>query len=205
MHQTDLHRRPITKLRFNMSFLVVAASLLTLIACAQPEDRGLTSEELRSVVQEAVAESWQTAPPAGPSTEKIRAIVKEVVDEAVSEVLSPEQIRAVVETAVRSESLSMGRCGASLNSCDAGSFSNLDDTPGEYQWRCVGANGGLNATCSKPKPELSQTCSAGCGSKLNSCYAGSFGNLDDTPEHHKWQCLADGGLTATCSLRKSGN
>ena len=45
-----------------------------------------------------------------------------------------------------------GSCGATTNSCSAGSLSDTADTSTQYRWSCTGSNGGTTASCSKPKP-----------------------------------------------------
>jgi parallel beta-helix repeat protein len=43
-----------------------------------------------------------------------------------------------------------GSCGASLNSCAVGTFSDLTDTANSYLWTCIGSGGGSTASCSQP-------------------------------------------------------
>ena len=51
-----------------------------------------------------------------------------------------------------------GRCGSSQNSCVAGTFSDLSDTPSHYRWQCVGSHGGQTVSCqaAKPTPSVSR-------------------------------------------------
>ena len=90
------------RIRAITSGIVGLALLLALVACSQPAPSGVTSEELRSVVQEAVAQSQPPpAPaPAGPSAEEIRAMLQTAVEGAVPEGTSAEEISAMVEAAV---------------------------------------------------------------------------------------------------------
>ena len=43
-----------------------------------------------------------------------------------------------------------GICSASLNQCSSGTFSDQADTATNYQWQCLGQNGGSNASCILP-------------------------------------------------------
>ena len=66
------------------------------------QEDAVTKEDLRSVVQEAMAESAPApAPaPAGPSAEEMRALVSEAVAAAAPAALGPAEIGAMVEAAV---------------------------------------------------------------------------------------------------------
>jgi len=48
-----------------------------------------------------------------------------------------------------------GVCGSTQNSCTAGTFSDLTDSPTQYLWSCNGQNGGSNASCSLNTPVIS--------------------------------------------------
>ena len=242
---------------------ILLPGLFALAACAQPEE-GVTSEELRTVVQEAVAESQTDPEPSGPSAIEIREIVKSVVQETLAESRSapaptgpsaaeireivnsvvqeilttsqrdpapsgptPEQIREIVLSAVEeviadipsAEELNIlletvsnesavatmnGSCGPSLNSCEAGTLVNVEDTDTSYKWQCRGEGDGLTANCCSPKSEATSGDNGRCGPSLNSCEAGTIVNLDDTDTHYLWQCQGEGdGLSSTCSLPKT--
>ena len=45
-----------------------------------------------------------------------------------------------------------GSCGATVNTCTTGIFSDVADTSTNYLWNCLGSNGGTNASCSLPIP-----------------------------------------------------
>src|SRR3989344_1292226 len=45
-----------------------------------------------------------------------------------------------------------GVCGATLNSCTAGTFQDVTDSDTQYLWNCLGINGGTTASCSLIKP-----------------------------------------------------
>ena len=66
------------------------------------QEDAVTKEDLRSVVQEAMAESAPApAPaPAGPSAEEMRALVSEAVAAAAPAALGPAEIGAMVEAAI---------------------------------------------------------------------------------------------------------
>ena len=73
------------------------------IACGGgAQEDAVTKEELRAVVQEAMAESAPAPAPAptGPSAEEMRALVSEAVAEAAPAALGPAEIGAMVEAAV---------------------------------------------------------------------------------------------------------
>ena len=50
-----------------------------------------------------------------------------------------------------------GVCGASLNSCSAGAFSDQPDSSTQYLWQCVGSGGGGTASCSANIPTSDTT------------------------------------------------
>ena len=170
-----------------MSLLAGTAFLISFMACSQAADEAVTSEELMTVVQEALTQAREPMPPAGPTADEIRAIVR-------------------TELGAEAASTVNGQCSSTLNGCDAGSFSNLDDTPEDYRWECLGDGNGSNATCSKCKSSNDPSGVARCGAELNSCVNASFSNVEDTPEYYRWRCLGDGnGSNVTCSKPKTGN
>ena len=96
-----------------------------------------------------------------------------------------------------------GRCGQGLNLCAAGVFGNLADTPDLHKWQCQGEGGGWTATCTQPKSATAEDGIGRCGQTLNSCEGGTFGQLPDTDESYKWQCVGeDEETTETCTLSK---
>ncbi len=61
-----------------------------------------------------------------------------------------------------------GQCGATQNSCTAGTLNDIADNSTHYLWQCTGLNGGTTASCSLAKPsaycentqcESGETCS----------------------------------------------
>lgn len=48
-----------------------------------------------------------------------------------------------------------GVCSKNLNQCTAGSFFNLVDSDFQYQWSCLGSNGGASVTCATARPPTS--------------------------------------------------
>ncbi len=95
----------------------------------------------------------------------------------------------------------VGRCGATTHTCEAGEARPLSSTAEEYRWQCLGGNGGIDTTCSKPRPVILESASPGkCGSRINTCDTGEFGNLPDTDQEYRWKCEAD--VDATCSKSK---
>ena len=69
------------------------------------QEDAVTKEELRSVVQDAMAAAPTPAPvPAGPSAEEMRQMVSEAVAAAAPDALSGQEIGAMVEAAVRAMS-----------------------------------------------------------------------------------------------------
>ena len=177
-----------------VSIIVAVILLFILASCSQPATGGVTSEELKSVVHEAVVAAQDQA---SPSAEEIRAIVKTEV----------EALAGMLEPVSAPESSVHGECSSALNSCDSGSYGHLSDTQEQYRWKCLGTNGGVNATCSFCKPERSATDEPSaigrCGSALNSCEVGTFKNLPDTEEYYRWQCTGSSSdINVACSKRK---
>ena len=170
-----------------MSSLAGTALLISFMACSQATDEVVTSEELRTVVQEALTQAREPMPPAGPTADEIRAIVR-------------------TELGAEAASTVNGQCSSTLNGCDGGSFSNLEDTPEDYRWECLGEGDGSNATCSKCKSSNDPSGGVRCGAELNSCVNGSFSNVEDTPEDYRWECLGTAdGLNVTCAKPRTGN
>lgn len=48
-----------------------------------------------------------------------------------------------------------GSCSSTLNQCAVGGFLDLVDTDFQYQWSCLGSNGGAAVTCSSVRPPTS--------------------------------------------------
>ncbi len=48
-----------------------------------------------------------------------------------------------------------GFCGASVNTCSAGTLSDIADSGTEYLWQCLGTNGGATASCGAPISSVS--------------------------------------------------
>ena len=89
--------RRVPKFRLLLGFGAVFA-VAFVAACGAEE--GVTKEELRSVVQEAVAGAIPAAPAAAPSAEEIRALVSEAVTAAAPPGVSSAEIKSLVEAAV---------------------------------------------------------------------------------------------------------
>ena len=172
------------RVRAITSNIVAIILLFILASCSQPATDAVTSEELKSVVHEAVVAAQDQA---SPSAEEIRAIVKTEV-EALAGMLEPV---SVPESSVH------GECGSALDSCDSGSLGYLSDTQKQHRWKCLGENGGANATCAYCKSEEGTTYPV-CGGALNSCDVGVFKNLPDTEEYYRWQCTGS-SINVTCS------
>src|SRR5579863_60402 len=83
-----------------------------------------------------------------------------------------------------------GICGASADTCSAGTASNYDAPNGT--WTCDGENGGSNAPCSVPINGL-------CGASADTCSAGTASNYD--APNGTWTCDGEnGGSNAPCSV-----
>ena len=96
----------------------------------------------------------------------------------------------------------IGRCSSTQkNSCSKGNFRALADTTTQYNWQCVGSNGGTTDNCQKAKFIHGQ-----CNIAVrNGCRQGTANDaaLDDTTTHYKWQCEGLGGGTAVnCTKAK---
>ena len=201
---------------------------LALMACSQPPSSGgVTAEELRSVVREVVAEEAPSAEEIKAIVESAqqpsltRKDIEELESNAIAESaaqsrepLSPSDIQSIVDAVIAAmptpapaavaatpEPL-YGKCGEELNVCAKGSFDNVDDTAEKYKWQCLGANGGVKATCSFLKPLSTER--EGICTGIYSCNKGSVRNKDSTAEYYLWQCLGP-DVDVTCSRRKSGN
>lgn len=93
-----------------------------------------------------------------------------------------------------------GQCSTTVNNiCISGTLRSTsagtgDDTVTHYKFNCDGSGGGVNATCSVPKPVAGR-----CSTTVNTCDAGSFKSSTPTSTTN-WQCLGlFGGATASCS------
>lgn len=83
-------------------------------------------------------------------------------------------------------------------------------TDGQFNWMCLGSDGGVNVSCAAPKPTLVDgQCGPGNGvtttsipSGSNACARGVFAASDSNAADgaYNWSCLgAGGGVTAACS------
>ena len=98
-----MNKRPfISKFLTGLGAISVLAAALACGGGAQED--AVTKEELRSVVQEAMAESAPAPAPTGPSAEEMRQMVSEAVAAAAPDALSGQEIGAMVEAAVRAMS-----------------------------------------------------------------------------------------------------
>jgi hypothetical protein len=88
-----------------------------------------------------------------------------------------------------------GSCGASNNSCTAGTLSDTADGSCTYNWSCLGVNGGTTSTCTATRLSTNGACST----NLNTCTAGTFQDTADTTTYN-WNCAGScGGTTAPCT------
>jgi len=88
--------------------------------------------------------------------------------------------------------------------CTAGTvyWTDVAGTDGVYNWRCDGANGGTNATCSA-KRIINGRCATGLTSAPTSaaCLSGTFKDMPDFEGHWIWDCVGvNGGTTAHCNV-----
>ena len=91
-----------------------------------------------------------------------------------------------------------GVCGASVDTCIYGTFSNVSDSSTHYLWNCLGLNGGSNALCSSPI--IFTPVNGVCGAGVDTCIHGTFSNVSDSSTHYLWRCLGlNGGSNALCS------
>ena len=97
-----IKRAYISRILLGLGALSVLAVALACGGGAQED--AVTKEELRSVVQEAMAESAPAPAPTGPSAEEMRQMVSEAVAAAAPDAMSGQEIGAMVEAAVRAMS-----------------------------------------------------------------------------------------------------
>ena len=99
----------------------------------------------------------------------------------------------------RGSSAVNGSCDAIVtNGCLGGTVSQTTMNQTHYNWRCDGANGGSQASCSRRKP-----LNGACGSQINSCGLGApVSSNSSNSTHYSWTCAGQYGGSATeCSLR----
>jgi hypothetical protein len=96
-----------------------------------------------------------------------------------------------------------GACGATQNQCLNGTKLNFPhESPTQYQWDCIGLNGGKVVNCfiDKPITKVNGQCNPSVKDK---CLSGDFYDLDDLPTKYKWQCNSStGGISPICLLDK---
>jgi hypothetical protein len=115
-----------------------------------------------------------------------------------------------------------GQCGSAHNSgaqssepssnlCGDGIYSNTADTLNDWQWECLGTNGGSDASCSTPRTAQNGSCrtdytdtdgydSEPATDTATGCTAGEFNNIADSSTHWQWECRGiGGGTTDSCS------
>ena len=93
-----------------------------------------------------------------------------------------------------------GVCGASLDTCTDGAFSDRPDTATTYEWSCLGQNGGNDAlNCSLPIPP--GPVDGTCGGTVDTCVDGTYSDRSDTATTYEWSCLGQNGGNddLTCS------
>ncbi len=86
--------------------------------------------------------------------------------------------------------VSHGQCGASVNSCVKGTFSDLPDDSTNAYWDCLGVNGGSDATCSAPLPPPANCFDSVAGSGCSTFQSLNHGDTSS------WSC--DAGYTGSC-------
>ena len=119
-----------------------------------------------------------------------------------------------------------GDCG-SPKSCTAGTYVGVPaDTPTLFRWTCMGINGGRSANCEEPKGSsggngggnggggnrsggngggangvINGRCISGV--KKEGCAAGTYVNVQETSDIHRWICKGiNGGVDRGCMLLK---
>lgn len=96
-----------------------------------------------------------------------------------------------------------GQCGANMNSCTVGYFSNAR-TSGNYNyWNCTGSNG-TAVSCSVYNNNNYQT-NGQCGTSVNSCITGTFYDTTDYGNYAYWNCTGTNGTTVSCSVYNNNN
>jgi hypothetical protein len=103
-----------------------------------------------------------------------------------------------------------GSCSITQNTCQTGTFFDTGDSSTQYLWSCLGVNGGTTTSCSLAIPQsttppspppASSPASGSCGNSLNSCFSGTFSDLNDSSTQYLWQCVGfQGGLSVSCAL-----
>ncbi len=100
---------------------------------------------------------------------------------------------------VPTQTLTAGQCGTSVNSCVQGAFADLADFGTTALWSCTGTNGSP-LTCSAQNIIPPVVLTAGqCGTAINACIAGSFGDLADVGDTAHWTCTGTNGSPVACS------
>ena len=203
--------------------IIAPVTMLTiLVACEQPSP-GVTSEELRAAVQDAIEETQRdpappgpsveeievivhsaveeaaaqlqsTQMPAGPSAEDIEEIVYDAIDERVADLPSADDIRAMLETAVQVSAAPPAVYGQ----CSAQLNSCDAGIPGNVadtqdEYKWKCTGADGGSTAFCSQPKSETTVGGQCGVQLNSCDAGIPGHVADTPEEYKWKCTGAGG------------
>ena len=103
-----------------------------------------------------------------------------------------------------------GVCGATLNSCNSGTFNDLPDGSTDYRWQCLGINGGVNANCIIERNVTSnQTCfdsNGGLNYYLKGNVTTNYGVFDDVCSQFglfEKYCFANGTAGESSTLSSS--
>ena len=165
-----------------IAIIALVAMLTTLVACEQPTP-GVTSEELRAAVREAIEQTQGNTGPSGPSAEEIEAIVHSAVEEATAQLQSTQ--------------MPAGPSAEDIKEIVYSAFDErVADIPSRDEMRAI------LETAVQERPGSSVVYGQ-CSARLNSCESGSFRNLADAGALYKWECVGgSGGATATCSFPK---
>lgn len=98
----------------------------------------------------------------------------------------------------------VAQCSPSINSCIAGTYSDLPDQATQFVWACLGAGSGSNAVCSANKPPTALRVNGECGQNVNTCAKGLPVDVDDTTTTYRWACNGlNEGTSITCQVNKT--
>lgn len=129
---------------------------------------------------------------------------------AVFQNCAPAKQQQVIESSstglVSTSSVNLSaRCGTSLNSCAAGSFSNIADSSTLSWWRCNGSGNGSSLSCSTPIASAGPI-SGVCSPSLNSCLQGDLLDVADTSTQFVWNCRGiNSGSSIVCRVNRPTN
>ena len=95
-----------------------------------------------------------------------------------------------------------GSCNSLVaNTCSAGTFTDVSDTTSHYKWKCVGLDGGTDASCQAAKPV-----NGVCSTTKDTCTKGTSETSTDSDTHEIWMCHGqNGGKSKICRKHKPIN